>query len=114
MDNIVIRIQPTGPTPEEPRVRHGDTVTFTLDGVVSAEVKFPDGTCLVNPGPFFLNNSTLASSNSTNSVTLTCAPDKYPFQVILPDAKHGPGNNYETKKGGLDVTTDPPKDPKKK
>ncbi|NVJ28626.1 MULTISPECIES: hypothetical protein [Myxococcus] len=114
MANIVIRIQSTGPTPEEARVRHGDEVTFTLDGVVSAEVKFPDGTCLNAPGPFFLNNGSLAASNSENSVTLTCATGLYGFQVILPDAKHGPGNQYETKKGGLDVTTDPPKDPQKK
>jgi len=113
MANIVIRIQSTGPTPAEARVRHGDEVTFTLDGVVSAEVVFPGATCLSNPGPFFLNNSSLTASNSENSVTLTCSVGNYPFEVILPDAKHGPGNQYETKKGGLDVTTDPPEDSRK-
>lgn len=110
---IVILIQPGGPTPANPLVRPGEEVTFRLDGVNAAEVQFTDGSCFSQPGPFFLTNANPLAANSEHTVTLTAVPRNYPYNVILPPTPASRlGGNAETKKGGLDVTTDPPKDPK--
>ncbi|WP_338863820.1 hypothetical protein [Myxococcus stipitatus] len=110
---IVILIQPSGPNPSPALVRPGEEVTFRLDGVNSAEVQFTDGSCFSEPGPFILNNGSPLAANSEHTVTLTAVPRNYPYNVILPPSVESRlGGNAETKKGGLDVTTDPPKDPK--
>ncbi len=121
MTRITVKIQPTGldydPTS---LVRHGDEVTFRLDGVASAKVTFDGASCFADPGPYSLNNTTLGASESEHTVTLTCPAGSYPFTVQIPDPSQsrdlrgGHGGNFETKKGGLDVTTDPPEDKDKK
>ncbi|WP_342376117.1 hypothetical protein NVS55_33300 [Myxococcus stipitatus] len=110
---LVILIQPSGPLPADPRVYLGQEVTFRLDGVTAAEVRFTDGSCFSQPGPFFLSNASPLAANSEHTVTLTAAPRNYPYDLVLPPtAASRLGGNAETKKGGLDVTTDPPEDPK--
>ncbi|RJS26182.1 hypothetical protein DRW03_06945 [Corallococcus sp. H22C18031201] len=92
-------------------VNQGDTVTFHLDSIIGpAIVFFDDGTCLTAPNPLTLNGQTLQQTNTF--VALTALSGPYPFTVTIPDMprrsnKHG--GEHEVKKGGLEVSTDPPK-----
>ncbi|WP_164013561.1 hypothetical protein [Pyxidicoccus trucidator] len=96
-------------------VRHGDTVTFALHDIPGeVDVAFDAGSCLTPPGPYTLNGHSLLTSSSQQTVTLTADAHRYAFTVTIPGGteesrKRG---EHETKKGGLDVTTDPPEDPK--
>ncbi|MCK8503345.1 hypothetical protein [Myxococcus fulvus] len=100
-------------------VKHGEEVEFKLQGISSAQVVFKDGTtCLSGPGSFTLDTSNPLAQESDQHVTQTCLKRLYPFDVVIPapppsQAASFIGSNAETKKGGLDVTTDPPEDPKK-
>ncbi|MBJ6759713.1 hypothetical protein JGU66_02985 [Myxococcaceae bacterium JPH2] len=92
-------------------VNQGDTVTFQLDSIIGpVTVFFDNGTCLTAPNPFTLNGQTLQQANTF--VALTAMSGAYPFTVTIPDmpkrhSKHG--GEHEVKKGGLEVSTDPPK-----
>lgn len=105
-----------------PDVRRGDIVTFKLHDVpYEVEIQFDDASCFSNPGPFYLNGSNLLTSESLHTVATNASLGEYPFTVTIFDgtARSQTGNvrkggELETKKGGIDVTTDPPKDPKKK
>ena len=98
-----------------PVVRHGDTVTFKLHGIPGeVDVVFDEGSCLTPPGPYTLNGGSLLTSSSEQTVTVSALPRPYPFTATIPGSteesrKRG---EHETKKGGLDVTTDPPEDAK--
>ncbi|MCP3063936.1 hypothetical protein LXT21_34680 [Myxococcus sp. K38C18041901] len=101
-------------------VKHGEEVEFKLHGVASAQVVFKDGTtCLSGSSSFVLDTSSPLAQESDQHVTQTCLKRVYPFDVVIPapppsqQAKSFIGSNAETKKGGLDVTTDPPEEPKK-
>ncbi|MCP3100274.1 hypothetical protein LZ198_15495 [Myxococcus sp. K15C18031901] len=104
-------------------VSRGAEVTFRLGpNVLNATVTFEDGSCFDAQGPFPLSNITLAAATSEHSVKLVATPRNYPFKVDMNvDPGSAPksvaaghlGSELETKKGGIDVTTDPPKDVKK-
>ncbi|MCY1021492.1 hypothetical protein [Pyxidicoccus sp. MSG2] len=103
-----------------PLVRQGDAVTFKLEDVpYAAEVRFPDGTCLSTPGPYELDGNSLLLSSSLQTVAATAAEGQYPFTVTIFDGSSTStslrvGGQHEVKKGGIDVSTEPPKDPEKK
>jgi hypothetical protein len=119
MANITIEIQPNEEVRYSPGslVRRGDTVTFQLVNVPGeVEVSFDDGdSCLSPPGPYLLNGGTLTMSSSQQTVSLTAAAGLYPFTVqFLGTGARRMGGELETKKGGIDVTTEPPEDPEDK
>lgn len=94
-----------------PEVRPGDTVTFKLEGIPGeVDVAFDSGSCLTPPGPYVLNGHSLLTSSSQQTVTLTAEARPYPFTVTIPGSPERKRGEHETKKGGLDVTTDPPED----
>jgi hypothetical protein len=100
-----------------PLVWRGDAVTFKLEDVpYAAEVRFPDGTCLTIPGPYELNGNSLLLSSSLQTVATNAAPGPYPFTVTIFDGatSRRVGGQHEVKKGGIDVSTEPPTDPEKK
>ncbi len=93
------------------KVRHGDTVIFSLNvasGAADATVNPP--TCLQGTAQITLNSHSLHTLNSEQPVADGAAVGSYPFTVQVPTAevarKHG--LELETKNGNLDVTTDPP------
>ncbi len=93
-------------------VRPGDLVLFKLENVpYSAELSFDEDDCFVASGPFELNGNSLTLSSTLQTVTMTVAPGPYPFTVHIYDGTKDrkKGGELETKKGGLEVTTDPPK-----
>lgn len=94
-----------------PFVSQGDTVTFRIVDIPGeVEVSFDGGnSCLTPPGPYYLNGVSLQASQE--SVSLTAPRGQYPFTVkIFGPGERKLGGELETKKGGIDVTTDPPKD----
>lgn len=95
-----------------PLVRPGDTVTFKLDGIPGqVEVAFDSGSCLTPPGPYTLNGSSLLTSSCQQTVTLNASAGQYSFTATIPGSPESKKRGeHETKKGGLDVTTDPPED----
>ena len=99
-----------------PEVKHGDTVTFSLGtaSIASATVTFPLGTCLTTHVPYTLGGPTTATSPLT--VSATAPKGTYPFEVNIPDEerdrKLGP-EEANRKNGGIDVTSDPPKEVRK-
>ena len=99
----------------DPFVKHGDTVTFqVVDIPGEVDVSFDDGnSCLTPPGPYQLNGNTLATSSTQNSVSFTAHRGLYPFTVTIPGSLRK-GGELETKKGGIDVTTDPPTETEEK
>ncbi|MCE9672081.1 hypothetical protein LY474_30175 [Myxococcus stipitatus] len=107
--------------PPSGRVSRGAEVTFRLGpSVLNATVTFDDGSCFDAQGPFPLSNITLAAATSEHSVKLVADPRNYPFSVQMnvdpgsaPSTASRIGSELETKKGGIDVTTDPPEDRKK-
>ncbi|MFP2908985.1 hypothetical protein ACLESD_28875 [Pyxidicoccus sp. 3LFB2] len=116
MANIIVTIQSNEDIRYSPSpvVRHGDTVTFKLEGIPGeVDVVFDSGSCLNPPGPYTLNGSTLATSSSQQTVAVTAQAKQYPFTVTIPggsERSKKKGGELESKKGGLDVTTDPPED----
>ncbi|MFB1479239.1 hypothetical protein [Corallococcus sp. RDP092CA] len=106
-----------------PEVKHGDTVVFSMGSYPSsytATVTFPDGNCLTvstaNPYPYQLGGSH-ALATSPLTVSTTALKRVYSFDVTIDDgsgdrsgAKAGP-LELDRKNGGIDVTSDPPKDP---
>jgi len=128
MGNLTIWILPSGlvyepPPPPEctsgPPVRRGEEVIFRLGpGVSNATVQFDGASCFDPPGPYLLNSASLLTSSIDRSVLMTAAFGPYSFHVDIegpgiPPLSERKGGELETKKGGIDVTTDPPKDPKK-
>jgi len=119
MASITVVIQPNENIrySPSPNVSQGDTVTFQLVDIPGeVEVSFDGGnSCFTTPGPFDLNGSTLATSSSQHTVSFTAAKGPYPFTVqIFGTKERRKGGDHETKNGGLDVTTDPPKEADKK
>ncbi|RKH15321.1 hypothetical protein D7V97_00505 [Corallococcus sp. CA053C] len=116
MANITVDLSTTpisyAPGPE---VKQGDTVTFTLGSLPSsteATVTFTDGTCLTVAGPYQLGG-THAIATSPLTVSNTAQKRPYPFDVVITNApkdrKVGPGE-HDRKNGGIDVTSEPPKE----
>ncbi|WP_242593835.1 Ntn hydrolase family protein [Corallococcus exiguus] len=107
-----------------PEVKHGDTVVFSMGSYpasYTATITFPDGNCLTvsgsNPYPYELGGThSLATSPLT--VKMTALKRVYDFDATIDDGastrsndKVGPPLELERKNGGIDVTSDPPKDP---
>ncbi|MCP3140771.1 hypothetical protein [Pyxidicoccus xibeiensis] len=119
MKNIVIEVLPNRELryPNGHDVSQGDTVTFRIEGIIGdVHISFDDTSCFTSSGPWDVNSSSLSALNSVFEVSSTAPRDEYPFTVTTPGGsskdkdKHvGPGN-HETKRGTIDVTTDPPKD----
>ncbi|QDE91758.1 hypothetical protein BHS06_23775 [Myxococcus xanthus] len=95
------------------KVRHGDTVRFTIEMVGAAsDVTVNPPACLDSTASFSLNNTSLAASQREDPVADGAAVGSYPFTVVTggsPEARRH-GLELETKNGNLDVTTDPPKE----
>ncbi|MFP2934592.1 hypothetical protein ACLESO_57685, partial [Pyxidicoccus sp. 3LG] len=94
-----------------------DTVTFRITGITGeVEIAFDQTSCFTSSGPWDMNTTSLSTTDSLHLVAPDAARHLYPFTVTITGTpakdKHlGPGN-HETKRGGIDVTTDPPKDKK--
>jgi hypothetical protein len=104
MANISIDVSTTPITYSPgPEVKQGDTVTFSLGSAASyesAQVSFPNGTCLTTSGPYSLGGATFATSPMT--VDATAPKGLYVFEVLI-------GDERDRKNGGIDVTSDPPR-----
>lgn len=91
-------------------VQQGEQVTFTLMSETStATVTFDSVSCFDEPGPISLDGSA-----SVKSYFVTAAPGSYPFTVNVSNggARSHLGSDAESKRGELDVTTEPPKESK--
>ncbi|MBZ4335531.1 hypothetical protein K8556_32360 [Corallococcus sp. AS-1-12] len=105
-----------------PEVKHGDTVVFSMGSYpasYTATVTFPSGNCLTvsatNPYPYELGG-THALVTSPLTVSVTALKRIYAFDATIDDgsstrseAKVGP-IELDRKNGGIDVTSDPPKE----
>ena len=102
-----------------PEVKPGDTVVFSMGSYppsYTANIVFPDGTCLTVPGPYSLGGSTLTASSS-QTVSMTAHKGVYIFNATIDDGTRPEGTKplhpteRDRKNGGIDVTGDPPEDP---
>ncbi|QSQ24586.1 hypothetical protein JY651_06440 [Pyxidicoccus parkwayensis] len=106
-----------------PLVHRNDQVTFKLHDVpYDVDIYFDDGCPFSTPPPYHLNGTTIATASSLETVATNAAERGYSFRAVInngtPGSRDGAnakiGGQLETKKGGIDVTTEPPKDPDKK
>ncbi|RKG66189.1 hypothetical protein D7W79_36910 [Corallococcus exercitus] len=94
-------------------VKQGDTVVFTLGNALhaTATISFPNGTCLTTSGPYTLGGPTLSTTPLV--VSPTAAKGDYPFEVDFNsglESQARKGHEWDRKNGGIDVTSDPPKE----
>lgn len=112
MANITITIIPGQDIPPT-TVKHGDSVTFSLQGAGNvAVVTFDETSCLVDKGPIDLGG-THALQAAPDPVSPTARKGHYPYTVKInggDEQRSKLGGNLEVKTGGIDVSTDPPKE----
>ncbi|NOK16867.1 hypothetical protein [Corallococcus carmarthensis] len=113
-NNILIDVSTTPVTYiPSPDVKHGDTVVFTLGNALTATatITFPEGTCLTTSGPYTLGGPTMSTAPLV--VSLTALQRVYPFDVDINNGQESQarkGHEWDRKNGGIDVTSDPPKE----
>ncbi|MFP2902741.1 hypothetical protein [Corallococcus sp. 4LFB] len=123
MANITVDLS-TDPISYNPsaEVKQEDTVVFSMGSYPSsytATVTFTDGNCLTVPGPnaypYQLGGQN-ALLTSPLTVRDTAMKRSYPFDVVIDDGTRDRSRDprgpleLDRKNGGIDVTSDPPKD----
>jgi hypothetical protein len=115
--NVIIEILEGGePRPNPAVVRHGDTVTFHVEGGQSVDVTFGTPSCLTDSSDLALDGSNTALSSSPPRTVASSALKRgysYSVEVIRAGVVKA-GSQKETKQGTLEVETDPPKDEDKR
>jgi hypothetical protein len=117
MANVIVEILEGGdPRPNPAVVRHGDTVTFHVEGTQSVDVTFNTPGCLTDSSDLALDGSNSAlNSSPARSVSPTAPRGAYWYSVeVLRAGAVKAGSQKETKQGTLEVETDPPKDKDKR
>jgi hypothetical protein len=93
-------------------VRQGDTVTFKVVNIPSTvEVVFESGvSCFNEHGPYRIDGSSLWNSTLELTVAPMTSSGEYRFSVVINDGAslQLDASAMDSKKGGIDVTTDPP------
>lgn len=111
MANVIVKINSDASIHYFPSkvVRSGDTVTFKLTCTTcTATVTFDSTGCLDVPGPYSLDGSNSVDAEKTHTVTASSGNFPFTAQVNGGSSQRHIGFEGESKRGELDVTTEPP------
>ncbi|MFL5353507.1 hypothetical protein [Archangium sp.] len=113
---LIIEVLSDAVRPNPADVQQGDLVTFQLADDVQGtfEVSFDSADCFTAQGPFTLQSGSSLTSQSAHTVAASAAKGNYPYTVTPDEHTRKRFPQHETKRGDLDVTTDPPPPPKDK
>lgn len=118
MATITIDVSTTPITYDPGRqVKHGDEVIFELGSgpALSATITFPIDSCFTTKGPYTLGGHTLRTDPLT--VSSSAHRGEYLFDVetrdgAKEDVARAHPHERDRKNGGIEVTSDPPGDPR--
>lgn len=111
MGNVIVKINSDASIHYFPSqvVRFGDLVTFKLTcSTCTATVTFDSAGCLDVQGPYFLDGSDSANAEKTHTVAATSGNFPFTAEVDGGGSQRHIGFEGESKRGELDVTTEPP------